>query len=163
MVIDVSIHAPAWGATIAAAISALSEFRSTRPHGARPSRSTLARCDVSIHAPAWGATDSYDLGVDLCCFDPRARMGGDAASHVRYATIEVSIHAPAWGATLVAVIEQRERFRSTRPHGARPYVLPSCELAFAVSIHAPAWGATGFGLHGALKYVSIHAPAWGAT
>ena len=55
----VSIHAPAWGATYTIdqiEISCL--FQSTRPHGARhPNPDRLSdRPPVSIHAPAWGAT-----------------------------------------------------------------------------------------------------------
>ena len=55
----VSIHAPAWGATLS-----LPGLRQAAP--------------VSIHAPAWGATQD-------------ARAGFRAQ--------KVSIHAPAWGAT----------------------------------------------------------------
>src|SRR5574340_1241834 len=62
VLIHVSIHAPAWGATRQDnTIYCTRElFQSTRPHGARLhfgqhlGNSTL----VSIHAPAWGATAS---------------------------------------------------------------------------------------------------------
>ena len=56
---DVSIHAPAWGATGAAhRIDAFEE--------------------VSIHAPAWGATSAEQSEcARFDCFDPRARMGRD--------------------------------------------------------------------------------------
>ena len=55
----VSIHAPAWGATV------------TAP--------TVKRAiDVSIHAPAWGATFSSVFSFPaLLGFNPRPRMGGD--------------------------------------------------------------------------------------
>ena len=143
----VSIHAPAWGATLSTPISNTGlRFQSTPPHGGRPSEwvSTLtwmcfnprprmggdrtksaseAAGIVSIHAPAWGATPFFEtLGIPAC---------------------HVSIHAPAWGATIVAD--------------------PPVDGAL-VSIHAPAWGATGVGEQ--IKpgmQVSIHAPAWGAT
>ena len=64
----VSIHAPAWGATLGPYLKSLSFH-------------------VSIHAPAWGAT----AGSSAWCssshrFNPRARMGRD--SHFR--TIEKS-------------------------------------------------------------------------
>jgi len=56
---SVSIHAPAWGAT-------------------------LARCleqqayDVSIHAPAWGATSLHGRRTKQAIgFNPRARVGRD--------------------------------------------------------------------------------------
>ena len=56
---DVSIHAPAWGATISAL-------------------RVLAKAIVSIHAPAWGATAIEDrLLAPFRCFNPRARVGRD--------------------------------------------------------------------------------------
>ena len=55
----VSIHAPAWRATVASFdIVTKSMFQSTPPHGGRPFNiynSKLKYC-VSIHAPAWRAT-----------------------------------------------------------------------------------------------------------
>ncbi len=100
-------------------------------------------------------------------FNPRPRVGGDAAEavHVHGRRI-VSIHAPAWGATR---------------HLCRR--LPK----LSVSIHAPAWGGDnersdlrrrsgcfnprprvgGDPQNSSQAYmkagVSIHAPAWGAT
>ena len=146
---DVSIHAPAWGATFIcytafilidsfnprtrvgcdpSRISVLprpGRFQSTHPRGVRPERNhgPYAKSSVSIHAPAWGATGAcvVDSGYE-----------------------NVSIHAPAWGATV-----------SSAAAAAR----------MEVSIHAPAWGATRGGLtqHAFGLVVSIHAPAWGAT
>ena len=101
----VSIHAPAWGATICAAVS------------------SSARC-VSIHAPAWGATWFPSL---------------------RWMPERVSIHAPAWGATSRSLLIQCltiTEFQSTRPHGARLIERIDFSLKLKVSIHAPAWGAT---------------------
>ena len=123
---DVSIHAPAWGATC---------WNSGRRNGssgfnprARVGRDANIRMlpvqhrFVSIHAPAWGAT-------------PRV--------HRRRPVHAVSIHAPAWGATgrpggqgaRRASFNPRARvgrdeieithdtrtpwFQSTRPRGAR--------------------------------------------
>ena len=122
----VSIHAPAWGATSARALSSFP--RSVSIHapawGATCQVSGIRRPSyVSIHAPAWGATRSPAHPVqDVHCFNPRTRVGcdlhrGGLGSLAR----DVSIHAPAWGATL------RVRRRARR----------GC-----VSIHAPAWGAT---------------------
>ena len=55
-------------------------------------------------------------------------------------------------------------FQSTRPRGARLFVLVKDATGQGVSIHAPAWGATGVVLGlGQPVPVSIHAPAWGAT
>ena len=142
----VSIHAPAWGATLR-----------------RPSAVSDQR--VSIHAPAWGATkariaisgtegfqSTHPHGVRLRLvpflsfvkgFNPRTRMGCDAFLPFRvclYSSVSihapawgatkrsanlfhfavVSIHAPAWGATYVYPRKNRfEQFQSTHPHGVR--------------------------------------------
>jgi len=110
----VSIHAPAWGATIyPRRISYRLRFQSTRPHGARRSQGGIS--------------------IMLCRFNPRARMGRDATKQTQEAEVySVSIHAPAWGATSfdgVAVYNQH-MFQSTRPHGARLIF-----FAFACSMH----------------------------
>ena len=146
----VSIHAPAWGAT------------SQRPKGGQRSR-------VSIHAPAWGATCPCEVRrlakSRFQSTHPRGVRLGISPSG--FNATGVSIHAPAWGATLVV---------TEAVHRVGP-----------VSIHAPAWGATavdglperpvigfnprtrvGCDLQGmqicrGVKRVSIHAPAWGAT
>ena len=55
----ISIHAPAWGATIGFfPMISCEAFQSTRPRGARrPQQQTPQRAkQISIHAPAWGAT-----------------------------------------------------------------------------------------------------------
>jgi len=170
-ILPVSIHAPAWGATIHG-IEYEDEIPGFNPR-ARVGRdqsqrsACLGRNLVSIHAPAWDAT-----GAPPCQdkkgyrFNPRARVGRDAS------IFRAGVH------TLM--------FQSTRPRGARP--LDSTEFFFsAVSIHVPAWGATCWYDDGYrrvvsfnprarvgrdVKYldgdgfrfrVSIHAPAWGAT
>jgi len=103
---SVSIHAPAWGATLRR-------------------RSVPLLPTVSIHAPAWGATASPDYGRwTSVCFNPRARMGRDyprlwavgkacrfnprarmGRDHLPTLSVgfflQVSIHAPAWGATSI--------------------------------------------------------------
>ena len=100
---NVSIHAPAWGAT------------------AVDNDPTLLTA-VSIHAPAWGATPACCVAAPICyCFNPRARVGRDQFQCRHRFVIDsfnprarvgrdllrpcasrnptVSIHAPAWGAT----------------------------------------------------------------
>ncbi len=100
---NVSIHAPAWGATPSRCRLAPSpcrfnprarvgrdacecverpgcqQFQSTRPRGARP-------------APE-------DQAPVRRCFNPRARVGRDLVDNPGYEYEDVSIHAPAWGAT----------------------------------------------------------------
>ena len=168
----VSIHAPAWGATIDAMLwrSDIDGFDPRARMGRdRRRRARTRRIEhVSIHAPAWGATrvrhlvattaDSFDprarMGRDrrdarsivaLGGFDPRARMGRDAC-------------APATRRDLACFDPRARMGRDTRIEGW------TCRHR-EVSIHAPAWGATrrhdGDDVIGAT--VSIHAPAWGAT
>ena len=123
----VSIHAPAWGATLCSVsvvrvcsgfnprsrvgsdagipqpLRSISLFQSTLPRGERHLRHAVERAGQK-------------------CFNPRSRVGSDLFYlYVAYAIFFVSIHAPAWGAT----------------QGEKLY-LPG-DL---VSIHAPAWGAT---------------------
>ena len=188
----ISIHAPAWGATIGEHLRcSFLRFQSTRPRGARHGhgeRSSHDR-DISIHAPAWGAT---------------------VKSKAPHSILLISIHAPAWGATTQrstlpfasSYFNPRARvgrdfptqlnmrrlliFQSTRPRGARHKVLQDNTKIEGISIHAPAWGATAISAETASPVydfnprarvgrdawcevpftkacISIHAPAWGAT
>src|SRR5690606_9600223 len=121
----VSIHAPAWGATLVVPLP-------------------LLKRQVSIHAPAWGATAGAAASASTpTSFNPRARVGRDSnrptpasivgrfqSTRPRGARLGqlhqagmgtvVSIHAPAWGAT--RVVEEHKI------------------IEIQVSIHAPAWG-----------------------
>ncbi len=101
----VSIHAPAWGATILWCVwLGLEMFQSTLPRGERLgiSRQFVSLSWVSIHAPAWGATRGYTRPYwYLVCFNPRSRVGSDELSAaITPVDPPVSIHAPAWGATV---------------------------------------------------------------
>ena len=190
---DVSIHAPAWGATGSGRHPAPSTHRfNPRPRVGGDTaiyHHIPIETHVSIHAPAWGATignQGLHLGRAvsihapawgatkrkskrrflLQCFNPRPRVGGDGhGSGRRNCVDQVSIHAPAWGATPRSQSGRREvMFQSTPPRGGRhARALPHL-VDHEVSIHAPAWGATApFGHRYARNEVSIHAPAWGAT
>ena len=188
---QVSIHAPAWGATCGS--------RAPRPQSY-----------VSIHAPAWGATTAPARPqAPRRCFNSRSRVGSDnrlsrfpsfidgfnSRSRVGSDTLifppllrrgvsihapawgatpllrrdeggaRVSIHAPAWGATLLAGRRTPSRmFQFTLPRGERQAEPQGPRGRAEVSIHAPAWGATPCVWKGKrVEYVSIHAPAWGAT
>ena len=147
--IEVSIHAPARGATCARGIR-VSHTASFNPRArvgrdAGDRRRSVRLHHVSIHAPARGATShrrhrvhansSFNprarAGRDAlgpagsarsCCFNPRARAGRDGAvALVNGSLTAVSIHAPARGAThaLVTVESSACLFQSTRPRGAR--------------------------------------------
>ncbi|ABB24162.1 conserved hypothetical protein [Pelodictyon luteolum DSM 273] len=142
----VSIHAPAWGATLNLTNPAyLPRFQSTRPRGARHSRTNfnLKRITVSIHAPAWGATEPIHRG---------ARSG------------RVSIHAPAWGATMIVADESDAfKFQSTRPRGARPMRSVRWRRIFSFNPRARVGRDSACAIKLNHRVVSIHAPAWGAT
>ena len=165
---QVSIHAPAWGATPKSSPQSPTapRFQFTLPRGERRDGGGASEpLVVSIHAPAWGATTlkvipnqairfQFTLprgerrqlsSVNSLCrsFNSRSRVGSDLLT-----ALPLSL---TWS------------FNSRSRVGSDPR-LSFCLAAIEVSIHAPAWGATGRqrdevgGSH-----VSIHAPAWGAT
>jgi len=148
---DVSIHAPVWGATCAEFDHADAfPFQSTRPYGARRTRTGAAaglscfnpRARMGRDPPTTrpGRTGPRfnpraRMGRDLasgpadpiaCGFNPRARMGRDDATDRLDILVVVSIHAPVWGATRPQTPLQRFfEFQSTRPYGARRRRSPS--------------------------------------
>ncbi len=127
---QVSIHAPAWGATSACAY-------------------TRRRLPVSIHAPAWGATNLDILratGSDG--FNPRARVGRDpfwisVRSLMECFNPRARVGRDKPGRRQLAA---HIKFQSTRPRGARPTRYRVAYMTREVSIHAPAWGATRNGI-----------------
>ena len=166
---DVSIHAPARGAT--------------RIHR------DIDKCKgVSIHAPARGATDHAQAILDKYKFQSTPPRGGRQYFFVLLQGLVVSIHAPARGATQRIIVPNPNRtmFQSTPPRGGRQTLPGTPSRPSSVSIHAPARGATRLSRScsrrlirfnprpragGDLdverltvrKAVSIHAPARGAT
>ena len=120
----ISIHAPAWGATRSGRTSiAFSLFQSTRPRGARlyTQRSWTTRSHFNPRARVGRDSRGRCPQTPSANFNPRARVGRDDAPEIERDRETISIHAPAWGATSVA-----HRGASDRN----------------ISIHAPAWGAT---------------------
>ena len=121
---EVSIHAPAWGATSMTCHARYACCVSIHaPAWGATSNEYMARGSelVSIHAPAWGATPNERRVSHWRLFQSTRPHG---ARHVlpmyRSVTIYVSIHAPAWGATFrPARLPGGSMFQSTRPHGAR--------------------------------------------
>ena len=165
---NVSIHAPAGGATSCLTFNAprLRGFNSRSRGGSDP-YPWLPRHvrGVSIHAPAGGATDvttgksqaecfnsrsrgGSDIWLLFCwrydfCFNSRSRGGSDGLLAPGATAPYVSIHAPAGGATVGHIVDVGRG---------------------GVSIHAPAGGATRLKMVKTEKEcVSIHAPAGGAT
>jgi len=129
---EVSIHAPAWGATAAAtlanqprqgfnprarvgrdvvadrAIREYCRFQSTRPRGARlvVGRTKDSIVFVSIHAPAWGATACIIVNMVYTIVSIHAPAWGATGCRAnRVWRNSVSIHAPAWGATFCAMFD----------------------------------------------------------
>ena len=146
---DISIHAPAKGATtISPSSDVMQSFQSTLPRRERPI--DLQREEkltgISIHAPAKGAT------------------GGATVKYTRYCGI--SIHAPAKGATKrkPTADQQTDHFNPRSREGSDLQVAKSNPANQGISIHAPAKGATHRPrLVRVRQQISIHAPAKGAT
>ena len=168
---QVSIHAPAWGATYAAqdAAWAAACFNPRARVGRDRDRIHVhVHAVVSIHAPAWGATSKQATNCAEC---------------------KVSIHAPAWGATRApfapggpdsvfqstrprgarreggAHVVKVNWFQSTRPRGARLKHSTRCgslDACFNPRARVGRDVLLSFQPVGHRR-VSIHAPAWGAT
>ena len=105
---EVSIHAPAWGAT-----ASFSEI-GRRVVGFNPR--TRVGCDVVL----------FDTTIPHASFNPRTRVGCDQFwGHILHICNNVSIHAPAWGATgsVPSAVCNTSEFQSTHPRGVRPSVL----------------------------------------
>ena len=144
----VSIHAPARGATRAAAFgtgagrgfnpraregrdrsaaampSNPAPFQSTRPRGARPrhQRPARRRAAVSIHAPARGATPPRPTTpCGSWRFNPRAREGRDRGVVAFGSPTNVFQSTRPRGARRMATEKMccLSMFQSTRPRGAR--------------------------------------------
>ena len=82
ILLNVSIHAPAWGATLtsSAARCTRQKFQFTHPRGVRlvAMLRDKSKHPVSIHAPAWGATGEGVEGPEAEeGFNSRTRVGCD--------------------------------------------------------------------------------------
>ena len=100
---EISIHAPAWGATCGLALAAcVGRFQSTLPHGERLRGFGLFRT-VDIFQSTLPHGERLDLRP------PEESVKA------------ISIHAPAWGATdaVWRPTTGTTRFQSTLPHGER--------------------------------------------
>ena len=102
----VSIHAPAWGATMLLSKARRDDAVSIHAPawGATdPQELTGMAGNVSIHAPAWGATSEWQVDQVLEAWfqstHPRGVRRFKSLFHGHHAS--VSIHAPAWGATSI--------------------------------------------------------------
>ena len=96
----ISIHAPAWGATVDCdSDSREHEFQSTLPHGERQS--------------------GCRYGRSMSKFQSTLPHGERRYREHRSCAGSISIHAPAWGATPRSLQSAPRLFQSTLPHGER--------------------------------------------
>ena len=99
----VSIRAPAWGATcIVWMASTMLSFQSTRPRGARPSPWNVRPCPLLFQSTRPRGARHISPSADLTgsVFQSTCPRGArrDEAGVLQHESL-VSIHAPAWGAT----------------------------------------------------------------
>ncbi len=124
LVSDVSIHAPARGATHRRhGLARLAMCFNPRPRaGGDRMRHASARLRTGCFNPrprAGGDVHIELAGTANSCFNPRPRAGGDRVSaHRSCSRCTVSIHAPARGAT-ASVGTMPLMFQSTPPRGGR--------------------------------------------
>ena len=167
----VSIHAPAWDATIVPYFSAIEIQRfnprarvgrdpdralaESRWRGFNP-RARVGRDESgeAFEMRLYGFNPRARVGRDMAMieidamlngFNPRARVGRDQLLPVACSFVGgVSIHAPAWDATSrsTCLMLGLKAFQSTRPRGTRPGRDGHRTSFHQVSIHAPAWDAT---------------------
>ena len=128
-IFDVSIHAPARGATyIKDILTNENTFQSTRPRGARHACGIIAPHHAKFQSTRPRGARHHRLqfgGRDIAVSIHAPARGATIDRHVAEAARErVSIHAPARGATrFEGAIGRRQKFQSTRPRGARPGVI----------------------------------------
>ena len=121
----VSIHAPAWGATLQSKPHVIiAMFQSTRPHEARLTAASLREVAGLFQSTRpHGARRGHLLTGGMLQEFQSTRPHGARPSRLM-----------SW--------MSYKMFQSTRPHGARPRIQAAINLQEKVSIHAPAWGAT---------------------
>ena len=147
MRIQISIHAPAKGAT----------------------ENTFMVYDdsiISIHAPAKGATIYGKWGrVDLADFNPRSREGSDCPLDGPTLVGQISIHAPAKGATSTVPDDYPQYcvFQSTLPRRERQISICSHQPFQHFNPRSREGSDHGIHTFSQLSTISIHAPAMGAT
>ena len=85
---QISIHAPAWGATCRVARDIMHfaiSIHAPAWGATRTAEAATLAGTISIHAPAWGATKILISFISFTShFNPRARVGRDTSQHRRY-------------------------------------------------------------------------------
>ena len=147
-VFSISIHAPAWGATVYSLMFRyFKSFQSTLPRGERPFSCSSRRCAGIFQS-------TLPRGERHCWFfvyehihphfNPRSRVGSDSMRRIallrfydfnpRSRVGSDSITADVAGMSFL--------FQSTLLRGERRAGYMVCAKSDRISIHAPAWGAT---------------------
>ncbi len=188
--VDVSIHAPAWGATSASSPPPpAAQFQFTLPHGERPclahSRSKSPAFQFTLpHGERLWPLSTPSTSVEFQFTLPHGERQDPARGPAIMATFQFTLpHGerrplPACRRGRTG-FNSRSRMGSDRATRRGPAwgagfnsrsrmgsdsTVDSTFFSIPVSIHAPAWGATCAPAHcQRLILVSIHAPAWGAT
>ena len=166
---QISIHAPARGATTAFSVKSLKLlFQSTLPRGERPAHRDKFRIAAIFQSalPRGERQTTYYRTWLQGNFNPRSREGSDTLIQYHSETAQrISIRAPARGATLAGADTWSggQHFNPRSREGSDPGVCIKT-LGLEISIRAPARGAT---LMNKPTYqtldISIRAPARGAT
>ena len=125
MVIDISIHAPTWGATHCPLCNSIHlRYFNPRTHvgcDVQTINTFLTTCDFNPRTHV-GCDIVFFINQQTCQnFNPRTHVGCDIYCLDIFSGKSISIHAPTWGATILKQIR--------------------CKLS-KISIHAPTWGAT---------------------
>ena len=147
LVLQVSIHAPTWGATyVFKETFVFCEFQSTHPRGVRRidrrqctawirfNPRTHVGCDNSPSGRSSRATafqSTHPRGVRPTELDTERKEIEFQSTHPRGVRHRVHLHGLIWG-----------MFQSTHPRGVRPSCGRLPTRTTGVSIHAPTWGAT---------------------
>ena len=166
---DISIHAPARGATISFRMHSwpCSNFNPRSREGSDDYKQEEVNMGIDFNPRSREGSDNTTQSP-VCIiwdFNPRSREGSDTEEYCKLPNKLISIHAPARGATrFSAVVGMNLRISIHAPaRGATAKSVGSLK-AVVISIHAPARGATyRLGIAGRGKNISIHAPARGAT
>ena len=192
VVVGISIHAPARGATFCHLL-ALLNTRNFNPRSREGSDSTYGivanDTHISIHAPARGATSSHPCRIVNAIISIHAPARG--ATHTIFYVIKIcsiSIHAPARGATSATFtfpahsrsfqstlprgerlsrsspFDRPRRFQSTLPRGERRYVVVRQTVFYNYFNPRSREGSDTIDVTlFTYSIISIHAPARGAT
>ena len=169
---DISIHAPAWGATMPmphifcrgcdfnprsrvgsdlgpfSAASCSVVFQSTLPRGERHEIPVVLD-DKTIFQSTLPRGERRRTYAGRRAynhdFNPRSRVGSDLYIQAEYCTTRHFNPRSRVGSDLqVALLPLTlKEFQSTLPRGERQSQVPKPSGTYSISIHAPAWGATG--------------------